>query len=138
MNTALLRKVARHITAEPKRLDMGEWATACRGRRAPSCGIVGCIGGWACILSAKGKTMRKRFDVAYEKVEEAWGPDFGEMARRALRLDEDQRNRLFFVDNWPEEFRVAYDNADWDNKHTAMARITKARIAHFIKTGGRE
>jgi len=60
MNVELLLKVKQHILAEPRRLDMGEWLLQGEpgeilcGSTFPECGTIGCISGWAEILSGQG------------------------------------------------------------------------------------
>ena len=53
----MLRKVKRHILAEPKRIGMDFWClkgddVAINGLKASPCGTVACIGGWLEILYA--------------------------------------------------------------------------------------
>lgn len=69
LNVELLRKVKRHILAEPKRLVMSEglvYGTAGETYSPsaaynepddlpfPKCGTVGCIAGWTCVVGEKG------------------------------------------------------------------------------------
>lgn len=47
----MLRKVKRHILAEPKRIGMNYWCikgdeVVKEGLKVPACGTVACIGGW--------------------------------------------------------------------------------------------
>ena len=62
----LLRKVKRHILAEPKRIAMRVWRIEKRGianrsvLKIPSCGTVACIGGWVEVLS---KTTKEAWDI---------------------------------------------------------------------------
>jgi hypothetical protein len=56
MNVKLLRRIQKHILAEPKRLDMGNFIVRKSDGlgslvRFPKCGTVGCIAGWAVTLS---------------------------------------------------------------------------------------
>jgi hypothetical protein len=48
INVKLLRKVRRHILAEPKRVNMGRFIY-----RKEDCGTVACIAGWAVTLSGE-------------------------------------------------------------------------------------
>jgi hypothetical protein len=124
MNVRLLRRVAKHILEEPKRLDMEKIAENVEGRDSPPCGTVGCIAGWACMLT--GSSV-KRAD---------WGK-----GRRLIGLDGDQAYRLFdyplglVTDGWPEKFSKPYVAAKTARQR---ARIAVARIEHFIKTKGTE
>lgn len=128
MNVKLLRKVVKHILAEPKRLVMGSWLQRKLyeddyidandiARPFPKCGTAGCIAGWTCELSKKGHV--RRID---------W------MAKRLLGLTTLEARRLFLPDQWPDRFGSGV--ADDGKKKTAA--IAAARIEHFIKTKGKE
>ena len=129
MNVKLLRKVAKHILAEPKRLYMTSFIRTKKhsgsiGRPYAKCGTAGCIGGWACILELKVKDPHEfwqRHDVAGE-------------ARRLLELDYQQEYNLFEPSQWPKQFKRG--TSDDGKKKTAQ--IAVARIEHFIKTKGKE
>jgi len=62
----LLRKVKRHILAEPKRIAMRVWRTDKPAYirpyklKVPPCGTVACIGGWVEVLS---KTTKEAWDI---------------------------------------------------------------------------
>lgn len=118
MNKQLLLKVAALIKAEPRKLDMS--VIISRDMRQlenpPPCGTVGCIAGWAMRVSGKRTT-----DALLRSPE-------------LLGIDYDQAQRLFFVENWPERFRIGYSAATTPK---ARARVTVTRIKHFIKTKGR-
>jgi len=116
MNVKLLRKIKRHILAQPKRFDMNFIGTrdmkSFKPNRVPECGTIGCIAGWACALSGK------KFS--------------GRIARNLLGLDYDQTERLFY-DN-PKGFRGMWRG---DGK-AATAKLAAKRIDLFIKTKGAE
>ena len=130
MNVKLLRKVAKHILAEPTRLVMGNWLLK-KGyedieaieygefgsRPFPKCGTAGCIAGWTCELSGKGKV--KHHDL---------------VAKRLLGLNKRESERLFLPDQWPAEFERGYN----DDGRKKTAEVAVARIEHFIKTKGKE
>ena len=125
MNVRLLRKVAKHILAEPKRLDMETIADKVEGGRdSPPCGTVGCIAGWACMLTGSSVNHAD------------W-----EKGKRLIDLDSDQAYRLFDYplgwssDGWPAKFSKPYVAAKAARQR---ARIAVARIEHFIKTKGKE
>lgn len=132
MNKELLERVKQHILEEPKRLKMGSW-----GRRVnplnsdyPACGTVGCIGGWSIFLAEpKWLTANAGELIQYCEVE------LPSDARRLLELERDQAARLFCTDEWPEGFHEQYNDAV---TYVDRARITAARIDHFIATEGRE
>lgn len=138
MNVKLLRQVKRHIQEEPKRLNMSEWGTLALylpKNRRPACGTVACIAGWACLLnqpeligvSRKNKQKVRTF---VQLMFNASG-----IAQALLGLTPDEGGRLFHVTNWPEEFKYQYWNAE---QSASEAKITAARIEHFIKTKGEE
>jgi hypothetical protein len=127
MNVRLLRRVAKHIAAEPRRFQMGDWIIkkSEEGERfrefshkggatlhnfAP-CGTAACIGGWTQIISKRKNSTA------------------------ALAIDEYQSLRLFNVSEWPEQFETPYLLAKTPAKRV---RIAVARIEHFIKTKGQE
>lgn len=127
MNVKLLRKVAKHILAEPKRFDMSNFGYGMSPEEGgPACGTVCCIAGWASVLS-----LKKPLDAPWmvNKV-------VGELQGcKALRLSPGQGERLFFVSDWPQEFK----EKNWQAITLQQkAEIAAARIEHFIKTKGKE
>lgn len=138
MNVKLLRKVKKHILEEPKRLNMDFYGSAyCND--APACGTVGCIAGWSALLSL-AKIPEDRYErPALMKPEKA---------EAALEITHNQAERLFNEPwivygprkqeghlGWPVNFAKQYLEAETPEYR---AKITAARIEHFIKTKGRE
>lgn len=132
MNVGLLRKIQKHIIQEPRRLDMNviRHFVDPKGKENPPCGTVGCIAGWANVLSGN-----------YEKFDYYIGLS---EAASTLGLDLGQRERLFTepilyndrdIDGWPEKYAVRYLKAKTANER---ARATSDRIEHFIKTKGKQ
>lgn len=144
MNVKLLRKIQKHILAEPKRYEQnvtitygipGEEIVADESNPEPEllkaggfapCGTAACIGGWGQLLGMKRPS--KTFN---------W-----EQARRALGLDHSQAAKLFAysfetdeIHSWPEKFRLAYAKAKTQRQ---KARVAVRRIDHFIATEGAE
>lgn len=132
MNVKLLRKVKKHILAEPRRFVMWTWkstkednierrntftsdASDNRQVKFAKCGTAACIAGWACILSKKEEPA-----------------DFRVTAQRLLKIGYRDGESLFSVDSWPDEFRKAYQKSV---TQPALVKIADARIEHFIKTG---
>lgn len=129
MNTRLLRRIQKHILAEPKRFVMGT-THAYGAPGAPianttklvgpndfnngnpyeqkqtfaPCGTAACIMGWGQTLGATSK-------------------------------DADMWNKLCSAGDWPTIFRSRYKAA---KTPLARARIAVARIDHFIATKGAE
>lgn len=51
LNVKLLRRIQRHIVAEPRRYEQSVYGDTVTGKKAPTCGTQGCIAGWAVFLS---------------------------------------------------------------------------------------
>src|SRR5216684_5835607 len=83
MNVKLLRKVAKHILAEPRRIYMEQYCV--RSSDAP-CGTAGCIAAWGAILGGEAN-----------RTQDCWQPKIGWFidGLTALSLNEVQANRLF-------------------------------------------
>jgi hypothetical protein len=135
MNVKLLREVKRHILEEPRRLNMNSYGYLVDGPDAPACKTVGCIAGWSGLLSQGHLTAET-------------GSSFmdPEVAREALKLTENQADRLFTEPwvalggekrghCWPIKFAKRFEAA---TSEIQKAKVTAARIEHFIKTKGRE
>jgi hypothetical protein len=137
----LLRKVAAHILAEPKRLVMEDWIRRdfSDGSSKPPCGTAACIAGWALELTRKPGQRRPRPDhhsalgsellgmmdpETYEKATD-YSYEFDDLKARTSE-------RLFITDSWPEPYRTKYDAAD---NQAIKAKVVAQRIEHFIKTG---
>lgn len=131
MNVELLEKVKQHILEEPRRLNMQYVLIA--SSTAP-CGTVGCVAGWAMFLTGAmdkygylipSECHRDNYDIAMEK----------------LGLNKQQTGKLFDFSkwnigyHWPANFENAYNNAETPEER---ARVTVARIDHFIATNGAE
>jgi hypothetical protein len=132
MNVRLLRKVAKHIAAEPRRFIMGGIVQHKleRGDKVyeslhvagkylwqfPPCGTAACIAGWSAIIAKK-----KRID---------WSS-----GRSALRINRYQAERLFIAYAWPDPFRQDFYSA---TTNRGRVKAAAARIEHFIKTKGKE
>jgi hypothetical protein len=134
MNVKLLRKVAKHILANPQRLLMEDWVRhfiegeqdevyygfdCDKERPFPSCGTVACIAGWTCEIGAKYPKRIK---------------DHARVAQRLLGLGKRESLRLFVPSAWPNQFHAGCE----DDGTPETAKLAVARIEHFIKTKGRE
>lgn len=138
LNVRLLRKIQRHITAEPRRLHMEDWGGTpedCMRFRVgdePPCGTVACIGGWAHFLTdPSAHTARQMPDAmkGAEAIGVEWGDDLGD------EIGDGSADRLFYLDAWPAKFRRLYGRAKSPRQR---AKVTCARIDHFIQTKGAE
>ena len=128
MNIELLRKIRSSILENPQNFDMSTWFDSedgCdenligRGESCAvldQCGTTGCIAGWALHLTKSINT----------------GNTFWEQAQKILELSKNQAENLFYVNNWPDKYRDAYnDEAGGDE-----AKITARRITAFIASNG--
>jgi|ERR1044071_6845858 hypothetical protein len=143
INVELLEKVVAVILEEPRKLDMGTWASDAEERivnpdHRPPCGTVACIAGWACFIAKqeRGEPLPKGAELYafYDKARDE--------AMELLGLDEDEADLLFDCptgdeedDLWPGEYVRAYVNADTPAER---AQATAARINRFISTDGAE
>lgn len=129
MKVRLLRKVAKEIEREPRKLDMrklAETVEPAASRDYPPCGTVGCIAGWACLLS----------DITVDHAD--W-----DLGKELLGLNNAQAARLFTAPEagyngnlcWPHSFAVRYVKAKTPRGRMLAA---VARIEHFIRTRGAE
>lgn len=148
INKKLLLKVRDHVLEAPDKINMGVWARDGDGQimsyvyptddREYKCASVGCIAGWACLLSPK-------------KVVEHNGVFIDTAAADFLNISWEQRPRLFYVGDWPLRFRkrLLHDpNGEWGESASenlklkpgtkSYARVVAARIDHFIATDGAE
>lgn len=122
MNVELLERVKQHILEEPKRLRMGfvhatgDWVADLTN--PPSCGTVGCIAGWTCVLGNAPMRNGQRYHSS--------------QARDLLNITEEQGDRLFF--NAPE----GYTDVWKDDGSEATAKLCAERIDLFIATNGAE
>lgn len=138
MNVKLLQAIKKHILAEPKRLDMGNWGfKRDKANDGPACGTVGCIAGWAVLLTHPSLIGRKEdFTPAkLKKFSNAMG-NAEEDAPGLLKINIGTADRLFYVDRWPEPFRQDYLDAESGGDRKAMAKATAARIDSLISMGG--
>lgn len=122
MNVKLLRKIQKHILAEPKSYDQNAIISE-------TCGTIACIGGWAFLLGGGVRT-----------------PSVNELsdARDFLGINREQGDRLFeYVTTsrlessmaWPAKFIRQYLAAKTPR---GRANAAVRRIDHFIKTNGAE
>lgn len=137
MNVALLKKIAERIVEHPKFYDQDNWCepgwvkgTGGGGRYG--CGTTACISGEACIVTGR---------VRVRGGEMILGEDFDDFeteGQAALSLTKEEAQRLFFRENWPLTFNLRYMEARDKLDYAGAACVAAERIAHFIKTKGRE
>lgn len=114
LNVKLLEKIKKHLKEEPKRYHQGKWVeeVSVWDANAPACGTVGCIAGWAVLLSVP----KKRWSFWFRREE-----SIKDRASKLLGLDYNQTNYLFAAGN----------QMDW----TGPAGVAEAckKIDHIIK-----
>lgn len=126
MNKALLTKVAKAIVAEADHFDMGDWlmidkdslamVTSVPGKdETLSCNTTMCIAGWAVALTPN----------RYRKHQ--LGPD---CAQDLLKITEYEGQILFYVDDWPDDLKKRYTNAESNRER---AQVAADRIQWFIE-----
>lgn len=131
LNVRLIRKVIKHILAEPARYfqedvittgDPGETVWGDDNHRFAKCGTAACIGGWAYILGSK----RPRLN----------GTSVLDKARLLLGLS-DRQSQVLFGGNprgdWPAPYGDAYNNAGTQRGKT---RVAARLLEKVIKTKG--
>lgn len=127
MNTRLLRKIASAIMEKPRQFDMnafhknkvlGSVSVLCDlpKEMQASCGTTHYIAGWAQILSSKRNCRNESFFDA----------------QKLLDIDRQSAARLFYCDEWPDQFKGKKDVWNPTRKQAV------ARIEHFISTKGSE
>lgn len=137
MNVELLLKIAEVIQAKPDEFDIDQWHSH------GTCNTTHCIGGWSQVISGAPQNSNS------EEMAALLGIEFVMDARESSyyadeenvvhAMDDCQAGRLFYADNWPDEFSVCGDEDCDEHPYggpTAAAAI--ARIHHFIATEGRE
>lgn len=98
LNVKLLNRIKRHIVAEPKRYNQGNWGERITGSDAPDCGTRGCIAGWAVFLSVQPRNWKRWIDRTWEYDGIDHNPIFVR-AMKLLRLSEPEANCLFANQN---------------------------------------
>ena len=149
MNTKLLRQIIREIEAEPLRCNMTDWVDT--DDPIASCGSVACIAGFAAAINlretAKGRqSWKSLIKTLYSKYY-----NIIDDATDLLDITRKQRERLFFIVDWPHEFIEKYKNVQEEfntldleirssmkAKRRKEAAVVIERIRHFIRTKGRQ
>jgi hypothetical protein len=147
LNKPLIRRVIRKIKSEPRAFDMSvvlSSAAECDlyGESCPPCNTVGCVAGWAYMLTHKLRNYGSF--LKHGKLRN----DVIEHAAELLGLNGDGRNvsyrSVFFATEWPEPFRQEYQNIMRyvGGKPRAMidrqrdeANLTVRRLQHLMRTG---
>jgi hypothetical protein len=135
MNVKLLRKIQKHILAEPARYEQNAIITigapgamcVAANRLYPQCGTIACIGGWAILLTAKRRLKTSRYSLNYLTLGKLLGVKKSQIAKLVSYTD--------YATEWPDHFADKYNQAETPK---ARARIAAQRIDHFIKTKGAE
>lgn len=125
INTELLEQISDYILRHPDELAMDSWSDIPGTiKRFFGCGTTRCIAGTAMFLAQQNGA-----DIPNS----ASTPG---MAQQLLGLTFAQAERLFYLQNWPSEYRNAY--APGRKYSDTAAWVTAQRIKHFIATNGEE
>jgi len=89
----------------------------------PSCGTVGCIAGWVCILEG------------FQAMEKLGSLSIPIKATQLLQISVREADHLFYVTGWPSPFREQYIEGPTKTAKQ-RAKIVADRIDFFIKTNG--
>jgi hypothetical protein len=133
----MLRRVVKHILAEPARYDQGiildkgmpgevyglvGILPRAKVQKYPECGIIGCLGGWVATIYGK-----RQMDNALEFAEQVLGLTY----HQAKCLFADAAYAAY-GQGWPEEFVERYKEAKTLRQR---ALVMQERVEYFIKTG---
>lgn len=134
---ALLRRVEKRILEEPRRFDMSDWVYPSDGMwpDGPPCGTVACIAGWVALDRVPASKLKKMTRREFFILGDEFHPRSARArACKALGIDPESSvpANLFGVNNWPDKYRIAYNNARTPKGHAGVA---VRRIEHFIETG---
>jgi hypothetical protein len=119
MNTRLLRRVQKHILAEPKSFDMFDW------QNKTSCGTERCIAGWTVVLGGKVKPNATSEQLMREIRKDS--------AEKLLGIDAGEGEFLFHSMMWPSKFRTPYFKAAAAHSRRRMALWASKMIDWFIE-----
>ncbi len=140
LNVRLVRKIIRHILAEPRRYwqewtiytgTPGELIGGGFGQRFAKCGTAACIGGWAYILS----TTRPRLNGCSRTLPWLqWSSTLLDKGGKALGLSDYHQSVLFSSMpsyDWPQPYARQYDAATTSR---ARARVACRLLEKVIDT----
>lgn len=127
----LLTQVKKLILSEPKRLTMNSILYRDASEDGPSCGTVGCIAGWLCVVAARKENSLPFQDAINHVSSSASISD----ACCLLKADENEMERLCFLASWPQSLKRTYLKS---TTPLQRARVTARRIDLFLKSGGRK
>lgn len=141
MNVPLLRKIQKHILAEPRRVNMGvglfqyldppvylspvEIGAPDWRQLIPPCGTVGCIAGWATILSGATAPAPGRSKDWYSKI--------NTQASNLLDLNPSQAAYLFHIGNWRYPWRDLDELTPGTREY---AQVVSDYIDYYIASKG--
>lgn len=109
------------------------------------CGTTACIGGWAVLLAGNPLTIRRR--AIHLRLRSYPHDDMARLLGLQIVKDDfdDHRlfdasnaSRLFYLENWPNKFRTAYNQHFRRRHYGRAAQVAARRIEHFIKTKGKD
>lgn len=141
INKRMFDKVKARILAEPEMFYMGDWiGHPTEESLRPSCGTTCCIGGHAAVeegwriitKEVSGYGLRNYF-ISPDGTQHMGTGQLINAAKKALGIDDQGENNLFYVDGWPSVFQEV-ENSPYSTPQM-KAENAVARIDHFLATG---
>ena len=123
LNRPLFEAVARAIHNHPDHFDMDSFVNV------GPCGTTACIAGWALSLSMPTAGTRPLENLR-GRFRDPASPGVEATAAVLLGLTGDQRDKLFYVGEWPLTFRHAYESR---RTEAGRAAVAARRVRHFAK-----
>lgn len=130
MNKQKLLELADFIEyAPPEKFYMADWMVR-NYKRGPvcltevledSCGTACCIGGWA--------ALREGFCLDQSAVYDKDSHYLGSVDSIVVGLFDLPNHDLFFVEDWPFEFRVEYEVSEQKDRNKIAARVIRDYVA---------
>lgn len=129
MNIKLLKKIITRLRRmrHPQHFNMDFYG------EKNACGTTACIAGHALLLEGYRCTGWDTFVI--DSLADPVNP--ATEAEERLDLTTNEADRLFYVGNWPKEFKAARNGRAAKHVYNDP-KIAAARIEHFIATDGRE
>lgn len=137
MNKELMHRVADHIDSMPDSFDLSRWAMPADDRDI--CDTVGCVAGWAVMLSdplIRVAVVASNFnDKAADVLEDF---EWKNAAMRYLDLDEADADTIFTSSEWwaTQMHRFGFEPDDdrlWDKRYIALERVPAKAAAEILR-----
>ena len=104
LNVRLLRRILRHIKADPRRYNQGTWGVEKPAEHGgPPCGTQACIAGWAVLLSVPRRNWLRWISRSDEEMKNGEKSCIRARAKKLLGLTEEEAQYLFGVMEYEHE-----------------------------------